>query len=330
MAQDPYAALGVGKTATEAEIKKAYRRIAKTDHPDLNPDPTAAERFKAAAAAYDLLRDPEKRARFDAGEIDAQGQERPQRRYYRDFAQGAENPYADGAGFGAGFREGDAFADVFSDLFGARAQARAGHTGRAGRAGGHQTGGDQYDPRDGGGFSMRGQDLRFTLAVDFLTAVNGGTTRITLPDGATLDVRIPAGAHDGQTIRLRGKGGAGLGDGGPGDAYLTLNVEEHADFRREGDDIFVTLPVSLPEAVLGGKVPVPTVDGAVNLTVPAGASSGRRLRLRGKGAPRPGGGRGDMYAELRIVMPEQIDEGLAAFMREWRAGHDYDPRKGGR
>lgn len=304
MANDPYAALGLDKTASEAQIKKAYRRIAKTDHPDLNPDPDATERFKAASVAYDLLSDPEKRRRFDAGEIDASGQERPQRQYYRDFSGRADNPYTEHSGF----ESGD-FSDIFEDLFGARAQGRG-----ARRAAGS------------GDFSMRGQDVRYTLSLDLVTAVNGGTTRITLPDGNTLDVKIPAGAHDGQTIRLKGKGGPGHGKGGPGDAYLTLNIQEHADFRREGVDIHVTLPISLPEAVLGGKVEVATIDGPVSLTVPPGTSSGKRLRLRGKGAPKPGGGRGDMYAELRIVLPKKIDDQLAGAIREWRAGHDYDPR----
>lgn len=307
MADDPYAALGLGKDASEAQIKKAYRRIAKTDHPDLNPDPAAAERFKAASSAYDLLRDPERRRRFDAGEIDAAGQERPQRQYYRDFSGRADNPYAGHQGF-----EGGDFADVFEDLFGAR--ARRHHPNRSGQG---------FDPKS---FSMRGQDAHYTLSLDLVTAVNGGTTRITLPDGSTLDVKIPAGAHDGQTMRLKGKGGPGMGKGGPGDAYLTLNIQEHADFRREGTDIHVILPISLPEAVLGGKVPIETIDGRVSLTVPPGTSSGRRLRLRGKGAPKPGGGRGDMYAELRIVLPERIDDDLARAIRDWRAGHDYDPR----
>lgn len=313
MANDPYEALGLKKTATDAEIKKAYRRIAKTDHPDLNPDPKAAERFKAASAAYDLLKDPEQRRRFDAGEIDATGQERPQRRYYREYAGAADNPYAEGAGYG-----GD-FSDVFADLFGG-----GGRGGRRRRAGGFEG----FEGFGGQGVHMRGQDLRFTLAVDFMTAARGGATRVTLPDGGTLEVTIPEGARDGQTIRLRGKGGPGMGEGGPGDAYLTLTVEPHPTFTRNGDDIEVVLPISLPEAVLGGKVEAPTITGPVSLTIPKGASSGQRLRLRGRGVRREGGGHGDQHVILRIVSPPRIDDELARFMEEWRGRHDYDPRRG--
>ena len=315
MAGDPYAALGVKKTATEAELKAAYRKIAKVDHPDLNPDPAAAERFKAAAAAYDLLKDPEQRRRFDAGEIDEQGQERPQRRYYRDHAEAADNPYARSYGF-----ENDAdMGDVFSDLFG-----RRGAGGRAGTGGGGFEGFEGFGPggqqRD---FHMRGQDHRFTLEVDFLTAARGGKTRITLPDGSDLEVTIPKGAQDGQTIRLKEKGGAGLGKGGSGDAYLTLTVAPDPLFRREGDDIFLTLPITLAEAVLGGKVATPTIDGPVNLTSPKGATTGQKLRLRGRGIKG-----GDQQVELKIVMPPKVDPELETFMESWRKSHDYDPRAG--
>ncbi|MDP5307536.1 DnaJ C-terminal domain-containing protein [Paracoccus spongiarum] len=295
MSGDPYAALGLARTASEAEIKAAYRKIAKADHPDLNPDPAAAERFKAAARAYDLLKDPEQRRRFDAGEIDMQGQERPQRRSYREQAEAAGHPYARGYGF-----ESDPdLSDVFADLFG--------------RRGGPQGGGHD--------FHMRGQDYRFGLEVDFLTAARGGKTRISLPEGGDLEVAIPRGVRDGQTIRLRGKGGAGMGQGGAGDAYLTVSVAPHPDFRREGDDILVVLPIGLDEAVLGGKVAVPTIDGPVNMTIPKGASSGRRLRLRGRGI-----NGGDQQVELRIVMPPKVDDELAAFFEEWRGRHGYDPR----
>ncbi|MCQ0969079.1 DnaJ domain-containing protein (plasmid) [Paracoccus sp. TK19116] len=308
MAGDPYEALGLTKSASDAEIRKAYRRIAKADHPDLNPDPAAAERFKAASVAYDLLKDAERRRRFDAGEIDASGQERPQHRTYRPHAEAAGNPYAQGYGF-----EGDPdLSDVFEDLFGRRSQGRTGgFSGFGGSAGRGQP------------FDMRGQDHRFNLQVDFLTAARGGKTRITLPDGGDLEVTIPKGAEDGQTIRLKGKGGPGSGRAGPGDAYLTLSVADHPTFRREGDDILVTLPITLDEAVLGGKVATPTIDGSVNLTIPAGATSGQRLRLRGRGV-----NGGDQQVELRVAMPSKVDDELRAFMETWRTTHGYDPRKG--
>ena len=308
MADDPYAALGVSKTATDAEIKKAYRKIAKRDHPDLTDDPAAHERFKAASVAYDLLKDPEQRRRFDAGEIDDQGQERPQRRAWREHAEAAGNPYARSYGF-----DGDPdLSDVFSDLFGRR--AGFGGFGR----GGHD------DPRD---FHARGQDYRFSLEIDFLTAARGGKTRILLPEGGDLEVTIPRGVRDGQTIRLKGKGGKGLGQGGAGDAYLTISVAPHPDFRREGDDILLTLPITLDEAVLGGKVEVQTIDGPVMLTVPRGASSGQKLRLKGRGLKGEGGRRGDQHVVLKIVMPPRVDDELARFMQEWRESHAYDPRR---
>lgn len=313
MADDPYAALGVSRTATDAEIKSAYRRIAKADHPDLNDDPRAQERFKAASAAYDLLKDADQRARFDRGEIDAQGQERPQRRYYRDFQDQPGNPYR---GQTQG-QYGD-FSDVFADLFGDGAGG-----GRAGFGGGGFRGGARS-------FDMRGQDHRYTLEVDFLTAARGGTTRITLPDGNVLDVAIPAGTRDGQTIRLRGKGGPAMGNGAPGDALLAVTVADDPDWRRDGDDVITVLPISLDEAVLGAKVEAVTLDGPVMLTVPAGASSGRKLRLRGRGLRNAGGGRGDQYVELRIVLPPTIDDELAEFIRDWRTRHPHDPRSGGK
>ena len=321
MADDPYAALGVSKTATEAEIKKAYRRIAKTDHPDLNDDAAAHERFKAASSAYDLLKDPEQRARFDRGEIDAQGQERPQRRYYREHAEAAGSPYARDYGFG-----GDPdLSDVFEDLFGARRAQGGGFQGGAFRGSRGSGFGGGFGGSEAGGhdFHMRGQDYRFQLQVDFMTAARGGKTRITLPEGGDLEVTIPKGAHDGQTIRLKGKGGPGMGKGTPGDAYLTLDVLPHPEFAREGDDIFVTLPISLDEAVLGGKIAAPTIDGPVNLTIPKGATSGQKLRLRGRGV-----NGGDQTVELKVVMPPTVDDDLATFMENWRKTHGYDPRKG--
>ncbi|ABL68619.1 MULTISPECIES: DnaJ C-terminal domain-containing protein [Paracoccus] len=303
MADDPYKALGLGKNASQDDIKKAYRRIAKTDHPDLNPDPAAHERFKAASSAYDLLKDPEQRARFDRGEIDAQGQEQPQRHYYREYAESGDNPYRQHHGF-------DDLSDVFSDLFG----------GRGGGGGGRRGGARSFD--------MRGSDQRFTLEIDFMTAARGGSTRITMPDGSVLEVKIPEGAHDGQVIRLRGKGGPGMGNGEPGDALLTLIVAEDPDWHRDGNDVETTLPITIDEAVLGGKVEAQTIDGPVMLTVPRGASSGRKLRLKGRGIKGADGRRGDQHVVLKIVMPPQIDSELARFMEDWRQNHAYDPRRG--
>ncbi|MBP7001930.1 DnaJ C-terminal domain-containing protein [Amaricoccus sp.] len=304
MSDDPYAALGVSKTASADDIRKAYKRIARESHPDLNPGDAKAEaKFKAASAAYDLLKDAEQRRRFDAGEIDASGQERPDRRFYREYAEGPEATYRSSRGF-----EDIDMSDVFSDLFGRRAGG--------GRAGGRAE-----------GFSMRGQDQHFTLEISFLDAIYGATKRVTLPGGGPLEVAIPQGVQDGQTVRLRGKGAPGLGDGPPGDALVTVTVAPHPTFTRDGDDIEIELPITIDEAILGGKVPTPTIDGKVNLTIPKGASSGQTLRLRGRGVKR-GDRRGDQRVRLRIVAPPEIDPGLQAFMETWRKDHAYDPRKG--
>ena len=303
MADDPYKALGLEKSATQDDIKKAYRRIAKTDHPDLNPDPAAHERFKAASSAYDLLKDADQRARFDKGEIDASGQERPQRHYYREYAQAGDNPYRR-----SGPQDFDEMSDVFADLFGQQGGRRRASQAR--------------------GFDMRGQDQSFTLEISFMTAVHGGSQRITMPDGAVLEVKIPVGAHEGQIIRLRGKGAPGYGDGEPGDALLTLVVADDPDWRRDGNDVETTLPITIDEAVLGGKVEAQTIDGPVMLTIPRGASSGQKLRLKGRGLKAEGGQRGDQHVVLKIVMPARIDDDLAEFMQNWRQQNAYDPRRG--
>jgi DnaJ-class molecular chaperone len=306
MSADPYKALGLKKDASADDIRKAYRRIARESHPDLNPDDPAAEaRFKAASAAHDLLKDPETRARFDRGEIDATGAERPQQRYYRDFADDPGNPYRGG---GARFEEfGDA-ADIFAEML----------RGRRGAEGGSE----------GGSFSMRGQDVRYALTVPFLDAARGGEARVTLSDGKPVDVTIPEGAEDGATLRLRGRGAPGFGDGPSGDALITLSIRPHAVFEREGDDILLTLPITLDEAVLGGKVEVPTIDGPVSLTIPKGVSSGRVLRLRGRGVRGADGTKGDQKVELKIVMPASVDDALADFMTTWKARNRYNPREG--
>lgn len=300
MSDDPYSALGLGKTASEEDVRRAYKRIARESHPDLNPgDPKAEAKFKAASAAYDLLKDKEKRARFDRGEIDASGQERPDRRFYREYAEGPEGAYGNARGY-----EDIDLSGVFDDLFGARARGGA---------------------REG--FAMRGQDLQFTLEIGFLDAIYGAQKRIALPGGGPIEVTIPQGVSDGQTIRLRGKGTPGVGGGPPGDALVTITVAPHPLFERVGDDIEIELPIGIDEAVLGGKVETPTIDGPVKLTIPKGASSGQVLRLRGRGVKR-GDRRGDQRVRLRIVSPPRIDPELEAFFRTWREGHGYDPRKG--
>ncbi|SMO68754.1 DnaJ C-terminal domain-containing protein [Ruegeria faecimaris] len=303
MSDDPYAALGVAKDASDAEIKKAYRRIAKECHPDLKPGDAEAEaNFKAAAAAYDLLKDPETRKRYDNGEIDASGQERPQQQYYRDYAEAAGNPYRGQA------TDPDDMSDIFAEFM----RGRGGFGGQGGRE-----------------FHAPGHNLNFTLQISFLDAVFGASQKLTLPDGDRIEVKIPAGITSGQTIRLRGKGAAGYGEGPRGDALVTVSVADHPVFDRQGNDIHITLPITIDEAVLGGKVAAPTIDGGVNVTVPAGTSSGRTLRLRGKGVKKRGSAeRGDQLIELTISMPDQIDDELRQFMDSWRETHRYDPRKG--
>ncbi len=306
MSDDPYDVLGVAKTASADEIKKAYRKIAKESHPDLHTgDPSAEARFKAASAAYDLLKDPDTRARFDRGEINASGQEQQQERpYYRDFASEANNPYRRGARFEGFGDEEDFFAEFL------RQQARQGQG------------------FDGEGFRFRGADAQYTLEVPFIEAATGGSMRITLPDGNDLEVKIPGGVTEGQTLRLRGKGGPGQGGGKAGDAYVTLSIKPHPVLSRDGDNILMTLPISLDEAVLGAKVQVPTVTGPVMVTVPKSASSGQTLRLRGRGVAVRGRPAGDQLIELKVVLPRTADEELTRFMEEWRKTHGYDPRKG--
>ncbi len=303
MSEDPYKVLGVARDAAQEAIRKAYRKLAKEAHPDLNPgDKKAEERFKAISAAYDIVGDPDKRARFDRGEIDASGAERPpQHEFYRQYADADGGRYSSSAGF-------EDFADL-SDLF-------SGVFQRGARGGGR--------PRQ-----MKGQDLRYQLPVDFLEAVAGAKRRVTMPDGKTLDIAIPAGTRSGQTLRLKGKGLPGMNGGPDGDALVEVQVGTHPVFEREGDDIVVELPISIDEAVLGGKVPVPTLNGKVSLTVPKGASSGQTLRLRGKGVP-AGKNRaaGDQLVRLKIVMPPGIDSDLEAFMSSWREAHGYNPRAG--
>lgn len=298
--RNPYEVLGVAPTASAADIQKAYRKLAKKLHPDLNPgDKAAEEKFKEVAGAYDLLGDAAKRKRFDGGEIDASGAERPQQHFYRDYAAADRgHPYADDSGY-ADFVDTD---DAFAELLRRSEQARA---------------------------NRRGRDLHYHLPVSFAESITGANKRLTLPDGGTLDVTIPPGLVDGQVLRLRGKGAPGVGKGGPGDALIEVEVVPDRRFTREGDDITLELPVSLSEAVLGGKIRVPTPTGDVTMTVPKGSNTGTTLRLRGKGAPHHGGGQGDQFVKLKVVLPRTSDPELEAFVSTWDKGKSFNPREEG-
>lgn len=305
---NPYEILGVAPSSTDDEIRAAYRKLAKAYHPDLNPGNKEAERrFKEIASAYDLLGDAAKRKRIDAGEIDETGAERPERKFYRHYADGEP---------GAGFqRRGDAAAfedlgGVFADLFGQ-------HGPGAGATGGSHI----YYP---------GSDIRYRLAIDFLDAANGAKKRIDLPDGRTLDVTIPPGIDDGQQLRLAGLGAPGLGGGSPGDAIIEIAVRPHPVFRREGTTIRSVLPITLKEGISGGSVRADTVTGPVDLKIPRGSSSGSVLRIRGKGVLDPRSRqRGDHLVEVRLELPDNHDAELDKLISDWETRHPYDPRKTG-
>ncbi len=296
--KNPYEVLGVSPTASASDIQSAYRKLAKKLHPDLNPgDKSAEDKFKEVAAAYDLVGDTDKRKRFDAGEIDETGAERPQHHYYRDFAQSdGGHPYMDTSGF-ADFMDSD---DAFAELL------RRGQRSRANR---------------------RGEDLHYTLPISFVESITGANKRLTLPGGGTLDVTIPAGLVDGKILRLKGKGAPGAGKGGPGDALIQVEVLPDPRFQRDGDNISIELPISLNEAVLGGKIRVPTPTGDVSMSIPKGSNTGTTLRLRGKGAPQRGGGHGDEFVKLKIVLPKHPDPELETFVSNWTGGRDFNPRE---
>ncbi len=297
---DPYQTLGLAKDASADDIRRAYRKLAKKHHPDLNPGSKTAEaRFKEISGANDLLSDPDKRARFDRGEIDAAGDPKPERASYRSYAD---------AGAGARYGSADAggMGDIFADLF-AQANERA----------------NERNSRP-----MRGRDAAYTLAVDFTDAITGMQQRIAMPDGRSLDVRVPPGMEDGQTLRLRAQGGEGANGGPAGDALIEVHVRPHPVFRREGDDIHLDLPVTVKEAVLGGRVTIPTVTGSVAMTVPRRSDTGTVLRLRGRGVPAHGDrAAGDQLVKLKVVLPD-ADDALEALLREWSPADEVDPRKG--
>ncbi len=296
-ARNPYDVLGVKKEATDDEIRRAYRALAKKHHPDLNPGNKQAEaRFKEISAAYDILSDKEKRGRYDRGEIDESGAERPRAYAYHDYAQGAP---------GAKYRSTEGMApEDLDDLFAFFSRGQG--------------------PGGGASFRMRGGDRHYSLSVAFLDAINGARQRLELAPGKSLDVSIPPGVRDGQVLRLAGQGDPGLGGAPSGDALIEIHIAPHPIFRRDGDDIRLDLPVTLAEAVEGGKVTVPTPSGAVAMTIPPGSNTGTILRLRGKGVA----GRGDCLVTLKLMLPDKVDPELAALVKQWTEKHPYDPRRG--
>jgi DnaJ-class molecular chaperone len=296
--KDPYEILGVQRTADEAAIRAAYRKLAKKHHPDVNPDkPDAATRFGEISSAYDLLSDKDKRGKFDRGEIDAEGHEvHQQRQYYRD-TPGQERYETAGAGFSQ------------EDLEAFLNQA-------FGRSGRHSDWGATGRP-------MHGRDMQYSLTVSFIDAATGTTSRLSLPDGKTLDVRIPAGTEDGHVLRLRGQGGAGFNGAAAGDALIEITVAPDKRFHRDGDDIVTDLPVTLKEAVLGASLEVPTIHGPVRLSIPAGSGTGTRLRLRGKGIRQ-----GHQFVQLQVVVPPGDEPDLAAFLKTWTPRNAASPREG--
>lgn len=301
---DPYQTLGVPRTASQDDIRLAYRKLAKQHHPDLNPgNARAEERFKIVSAANEILSDVSKRAQFDRGEIDATGQSRPTEPSYRDYADTETGQRYGRDGSRSRAWNPQDLDDMFGSMFGEERWA------------------NDSAPH-------RGRDEHYSLETDFLAAINGATRRLTLPDGRTLDVKIPPGTQEGQVLRLRGQGGAGANKGPPGDALIEIRISRHRTFQRDGDDIRLDLPISLSEAVLGGPVEVSTPGGPVKMTIPPHSDSGTELRLKGRGVPAHGGRpKGDLYAKLLIVLGPP-DTALDEFLRDRKPERAFNPRQG--
>ncbi|MCU0954527.1 MAG: DnaJ domain-containing protein [Hyphomicrobium sp.] len=295
MADDPYLVLGVPRSATDDEIRRRYRQLVKELHPDVNPSKQAEERFKKVTVAFDIAGDPVKRKAYDRGEIDAAGDPRRPagaRAGAGGFAGGTR--WSTGAG---GFDSDDPFGDIFAGFRGAGSQTRA----------------------------RRGQDVRYTIDLDFTEAALGVVKRVTLPGGGTLDLNVPSGVVEGQVLRLKGKGQPGANGGPAGDALVEIRVRAHPLFKRSGEDVTIEVPLTIDEAVLGAKIEVPTLTGRVHVTIPPATSSGKTLRLKGKGITNATSGvTGDQLVSIRIVMPESVDSELQEFLSRWRDRHGYD------
>ncbi len=310
--KDPYQTLGVARGVDAAALKRAYRKLAKKLHPDVNPgDAKIEQRFKEVSQAYGILGDAKKRAQFDRGEIDASGQQTGWGGGGRQGGWGGGG--VRGGGGGARHRPFDFGADlnvedIVSELFGGRSRGRGRGRARAGR--------------------QRGADVSYTAPIGFLDAATGAKKRIRLSDGKVLEMKIPAGTEDRQTLRLKGQGMAGAGGAAAGDAYVEVHIEPHPYFTRKDSDVHLELPVTLQEAVLGATVQVPTVHGKVSMKIPAGSNTGATLRLKGKGTlDRKSGAKGDQYVKLKVALPDKPDAELKDFIERWAKDHDYDPRR---